>query len=396
MASWRRGSSNAMGIPPEVVERARLWGHALVCEVSPLWVCHGVSITFQRHWNARGWPRLWVLKTVVRISRFVQLCGSTELPFAAYAIHRVSPSALQPLHRAVRARSKRADPLLVSQVGDVVRWQGKLVEVERMIRSVDASAVSTSLEMVRWFAMGSGHNARCAWAAVRVHHRCRHLIAPDACCESLGSLMRHLWSSRRGLTPVQHADSVFLSQACAHCIGGARDEALVAKVADALQSTCKFRMRPSAVVNVPFHARELEERLQMSGRMCGALAVSVPMELSTVTSARARRACLSQRSKLSWPTTLPPEMVAAIDGCKDSAGQIAPLALDVRHLHAQQRGATMSVGRERVKGWLSSDAGQSWVQDQAKLTQADDGGQATMTGEEPASSQPAPKKRKRG
>ena len=220
------------------------------------------------------------------------------------------------------------------------------------------------------------------------------MIAPDACCESMGSLMRHLWSSRRGLTPVQHADCVFLSQASAHCVGGARDESLVAEVTRLLQSSCRFRMRPSAAVNMPFHVKELEERLQMSGRMCRELVAPSPTEFIGVTRASERQALLRQRSKLSWPTVLPMEMVAAVDGCRDSIARVVPLALDVRHLHSRQRGAAVSVGRERVKGWLSSDAGKCWSQDRAKLIQADDGDvgadEANETVVAPASSSSAP------
>ena len=108
-------------------------------------------------------------------------------------------------------------------------------------------------------------------------------------------------------------------------------------------------------------------------RMCRELVAPAPTEFIGVTRASERQAILRQRSKLSWPTVLLMEMVAAVDGCRESIGRMVPLALDVRHLHSQQRGAAVSVGRERVKGWLSSDAGKCWSQDRAKLLQADDG-----------------------
>jgi hypothetical protein len=42
-------------------------------------------------------------------------------------------------------------------------------------------------------------------------------------------------------------------------------------------------------------------------------------------------------------------------------------------LHAQQRGATGSVLRERIAGWFDTKAGQTWQEERALLLRADDG-----------------------
>lgn len=214
-----------------------------------------------------------------------------------------------------------------------------------------------------------------------MHHRCRLLFPPDSCCESMGSLMRHLWDIRRGIGPAELADCVLLRQAGVYCVGEDRDEMVVAEVVHLLTTTSKYAMRPwqSQRTEKPHHIIELGARLHTSGRTHDALDIEMardvlePYDLSVADSAHARRLIIQGRSKHSKPVDLPAVVGKALDRCIGHDGLVKPLPLDVRHLHAQQRGATGSVLRERIAGWFDTKAGQTWQEERALLLRADDG-----------------------
>lgn len=333
-------------------------------QVRDLWLRASVSHTVGRRWSkCSAWTRAWVLRTVNLISLFVD----EGMPASATVVRRVSVRDLGPL---TRARQSRKGGVHFSP-GDVVRSGQRLVAVVRVLREVQASSVARALDMHSWFSMG-GPVGRVVWGAVRVHHRCRLLIPPDACCESVGSLIRQLWDPQRGLSPGQLADSVFLSQASVFCVGGQRDEALVTAVVQALRATSRYNFREVPAQELPHHIAELLERQRASGRGEAADSLGLPAELGDVTTAKARRAALLQRSRLSAPSDLPATMMEVVDSCRDVAGRVKSLPMDVIHLHSRQRGATVSVEVQRKKQWLESEAGKKWKDERSRLLQADD------------------------
>ena len=255
-------------------------------------------------------------------------------------------------------------------------------------RRVDVEQVATAIGMHKWFAVGSSSIDRCAWAASRVLHRSRLLMAPDGCCEAIGSWMRYQWNPRKHDTPQQVADGVFLAQAGVRCIGGQRDEVLIAEVTRILQETSSRKMQsamPAAhKAMLQRHIAEHDQWVRDSGRSsyegagssaptsvlgAGSSAPNIDMP-DLGNKARDRRAWLARRSRAN--DDLPAEMQRAVRQSVSTDGRMSALQLDVQHLHARQRGATSSVMRERVCHWLRSEAGQVWSKERAKMLRADD------------------------
>lgn len=127
---------------------------------------------------------------------------------------------------------------------------GHLVHVTRTVRELNWSAVSASIDGDPFFSTGkvlespvAVHNARgaqgphSAWHAVRIHHQCRPMGSPEACCERAGSLMQHRWAKNRHPDPGTLMDGVLLQDAQVACIGGERDEALCRDVAQILTAS---------------------------------------------------------------------------------------------------------------------------------------------------------------
>ncbi len=375
-------------VPEDVQDLAALWAPVTKCGILPMWVCAGVSATLHRVWR-RSWNSAWALRAASLVSRF----AGTLHP-GAYETLRVAPSCLGERNRA---RHRRI--VAMPKLGDILHWwpsvgdpgRGKLVEVVAVIRRVDPTKVSEALDMNPWFALGCG--GRSTWGAVRIHHRTRLMFPPDSCCESMGSLMRHLWDTRRGLSPAQLADSVLLCQAGVACVGAPRDEMIVAEVASLLQSTSSYAMRPETVsrrwTHIPYHLTQLQERLYASGRTCAGLtaedahALLQPDTLCELPNATARRAFLSHRARSSKPIDLPPAMETALQDCRDAAGIVQPMPLNVRHLHAQQRGAAGSTLHEMVSDWLQTPTGRAWQAERDCLFRADE--------EQEAEDEPAPR-----
>jgi hypothetical protein len=103
--------------------------------------------------------------------------------------YKVDLSAITPLGYTL-CRGK-VSGLRSVQVGGIVLWTSKCVEVVGIRRTVDIPAVSSAIQMNKWFAQGAGLSARSAWGAARMLHRYRLLMSPDAACESIGSWMRY-------------------------------------------------------------------------------------------------------------------------------------------------------------------------------------------------------------
>ena len=380
-AAVNQAAHNA--VPEEVAQAAATWAPVAQYDVAPLWVCGGWFAAFGQLWRQRSVGDAFDrLRLSSRICRYAGGPVASPLPAAAFDGWRVAPNRL-----SRRARPKRGEAERPWVAGDVATLRpsgrrvgrGQLVEVVCAVRSVDAASVSATLDMLPWFTLGSVGGAS-AWGANRLRHRCRMLFPPDSCCESMGSLMRLLWSQRRSrICPAQLVDSVFLSQAAVACVGEPRDEMIVAEVTGLLRASSKYQVRSrppgsprrAGEPAVPAHVAKLGERLRASGRTCqdvsGAGVVSRPSGFEGVVSAKGRRAFLQQRAQNSRPNQLPPVMARAVQGSIGPGGGVKALPLDVRHLHAVQQGATVSVQREKVAVWH-----EEWRSERQRLMRADD------------------------
>ena len=259
------------------------------------------------------------------------------------------------------------------------------MQVVRRLRSLIATSVSAALDLHSWFAVcrspgSTGSLASNCWGAVRVHHRCRLLLSPDAACEGVGSIMRLQWDSRRSTGEVagRVTDSIALSAAGVRCVGAARDEALVAAVVATMRGASRYRPRRLNVQSA--HVADLTDK---SGAAAGGdFALGIPSAFHGIATAFGRRAALKERGQLRSAAVMPSELAAqlakATCSLKDASGRIRQLPLNVLHLHARQRGAAGSVEKSHQKEALQKKAllqdplQALWHAERAKLLKADD------------------------
>ena len=157
---------------------------------------------------------------------------------------------------------------LVVMRGDVQRsYRGRYVFVVSVHDVVDISAVSGALDGDPAFATAVPFrgNVLSSWHAVRVHHRCRAMAAAESSCERWGSQMHILFQSMRNCSPATMVDRLRLRAAGVQCVGGDRDEALIAEVSRVLSISLgkdPFRKRPRPDANISMEARS---RAKMQG-----------------------------------------------------------------------------------------------------------------------------------
>ena len=130
-------------------------------------------------------------KIASHISVYLGTLDAATLPQEAFRTLRISPSTLRPMARA-RLRAKRKEQGYTLGSLGIVPWDGfglhrirRVVMVDQIYQTVDIAAVSASLDMCSFFALGdrktaSSTSCLVAWHAARVHHRCRLLYPPDA------------------------------------------------------------------------------------------------------------------------------------------------------------------------------------------------------------------------
>ena len=185
--------------------------------------------------------------------------------------------------------------------------------------------------------------------------------------------MRLKWDHTRRLDPKSMEDLVLLSQAGVSCAGAARDEFLVDEIVHLLTQTGRTN-RPLGSAHtgwVPLAIQQQEQALADSGRFAGDLGeVEMCMLDHDIVGLgigwEERREFVRKRRRAGMPDTLP--TAAQIGQNRGRVGNlIAPLPLDVKHLHAEQRSAAGSVLRERATAWLLSQAGQEWQRERQIL-----------------------------
>ena len=162
--------------------------------VRSLWVLPGVrflvqGMLFQFGRDARqSTAHMQTCKKIAsHISVYLGTLDAATLPQEAFRTLRISPSKLRPMaRRRPRLREKRKEQGYTLGSLCIVPWDGfgphpirRVVMVDQIYQTVDIAAVSASLDMCSFFALGD-RNGVAAWHAVRVHHRCRLLYPPDA------------------------------------------------------------------------------------------------------------------------------------------------------------------------------------------------------------------------
>ena len=359
-------------VPMIVRENAATWIHKPQVEVRSLFAGLIIRLTLGKVWKG-SWGAAIAARSSARVSWF--LLGGGRL-------HRVATTALIPADRKrMRGKQFLSDGLLPGSVVMVSAGVsaghpivgGHYVEVVRNLSCVSPRAVAASLDRHSWFSSPNSSGQHC-WAAARLHHRCRLLMAPDAACEGIGSLMRLSWSSRRGSGDVagRIADNVALASANCKCVGSSRDEALVTAVVDTLKATSSYK--PRAFKHTTSYVDAMSEKSSMTG-VSGDFNLGVPAMLHGITTVHARRAAL-QRGR-SHGHVLPTEMEQGIRAAMDFSGRTRSLPTDVRQLHSRQRGATASIerahqSRAHKKAWLDEECQEKWRAERKKILQADD------------------------
>ena len=115
---------------------------------------------------------------------------------------------------------------------------GKLVYIEEVVKELDWSAVSASIDSDPFFGRDGptlpGHEFPSAWHAARVHHQCRLMGVPEAACERVGSTMKMLWNKNQSTSVSTLMDTTLLATAGVTCAGTQLDEELCCTVAQAM------------------------------------------------------------------------------------------------------------------------------------------------------------------
>ena len=390
-------------VPDEVAFMAKSWVKRATCAVSPIYATpHILCSLYMKLRRLPGSTDVFLLRCLGRVSYFLSACseGLFCLPAGAgsaaqlrqwtrrsatapgQGVYNEAMTAIQDRSRK-KCTGKRSGLHNIHK-GNVVQWSSICAEVVRVEQSVDVAQVTLTIGMHKWFAVGATSSERCAWGGGRLLHRCRVLMSPDASCEAIGSWMRYTWNPRRHMTPTDVADAVFLAQAGVRCIGGQRDEFLVAEVAQLLQETCSRRGKQGSTLAL--QQRLIEEHdqwVRASGRSSCENWLTPDVEqasppiinaeglLSGVKTQGARRSWLLN-TRRHRHSDLPAEMTGALKQSIQSGGRMAVLQMDVQHLHAPQRGVTSSVMHQRMCSWIDSEAGKAWKMERALLLQVDD------------------------
>jgi hypothetical protein len=360
-------------VPMEVRGSAATWMHKPQVEVRSLSAGLTIRLTLGKVWKD-SWDAAIAARSSARVSWF--LLGGGRL-------HRVATTALIPASRKrMRGKQFLNNGLLSGSVVMVSAGvssghpilAGHYVEVVRHLSCASPKAVAASLDRHSWFSAPNSSSGQHCWGASRLHHRCRLLMAPDAACEGIGSLMRLFWNSRRvsGDVAGRIADNVALASANCKCVGSSRDEALVTAVVDTLKATSSHK--PRAFKHTTSYVDAMSEKSSMTG-VSGDFTLGVPAILHGITTVHARRAAL--RRGRSHGHVLPTEMEQGIHAAMDFSGRTRSLPADVRQLHSRQRGATLSIERAHQsralkKAWIDEECQKKWRAERKQLLQADD------------------------
>ena len=284
---------------------------------------------------------------------------------------------------------------------------GKLVHIEEVVTELDWSAVSASVDTDPYFSRDGPSRTRrssgaSAWHAVRVHHQCRLMGSPEACCERVGSMMKTAWNRNPSAAVSTLMDIVMLNAAEVSCSGSARDEELCGTVAALMldlgrrpivgQKAKSLRARHGIEVSRAVHnfrmdevasltacgrwatgAREDAADSDIEGRLDLEVVVSPPqkrrrgtgMVAGSYSCTRDITEDIHNNFLKANPTMILPKAVyEALQKATSSVVSALPLRHERRRPAASERAG--SVVQSRLALWLDTDAGKQWKQQRDK------------------------------
>ena len=246
-----------------------------------------------------------------------------------------------------------------------------LVTVCAVNQQLDSTAVSARLDADPYFACGepgAGHAS--AWHAVRLHHRCRMLYAPEAACERLGSYMHYQFRQWKGghVTPSVLIGRVFLEQAHVRCVGSTRDELLIAEVVHILRHT--FKQKAYYRNNNSQHSLEQIEAtlasMKTSGRELEDWSIFEsgflrPAEYEMRMLSSTGRLLHKERQREASLSVLPNSLSNVVRSVVRATGVIDALPETVEMTGKRLRRSTDSVIRDHLSAWWATPDGKEWA-----------------------------------
>ena len=281
----------------------------------------------------------------------------------------------------------------LSLPGDV----GKLVYVREILEELDGSAVSASIDATPYFSRdGPSHIAdpQSAWHAAKVHNFCRPMGASEACCERVGSLMRHAWNKNPVRRTANLMDTVLLMDAGITCTGHSRDEAVCKEIRDAFMSLNRrtmvgnrekrARLQEGVVASRSLHYLREDEcrRVAASGRWRGPEDDDQEpdeidlegMEHEAATSSCSGVALGSRfgnvgdvhqssrdaRAQIVPAMKLPPSAERVLQATTQGGG-VAALPTHKQDPRATKKSRASSTSKANLQSWLESSEGKAWL-----------------------------------
>ena len=376
-----RCDNSSLALPAAALQSALQWMVPIGYQVRPVIVFSDVHAVLSKLLRLDSRQCLYIATAV---SQFLGSHGHTHLPSNAYqtffvALGGVAPMLAPGIKRQKKQRRNQLEERPWSILGKLVRLtsaelQGKVVIVEDVIEKLDATAVSSSLDLQPYFAMGADASEQHSWHASRCHHRWRLFSAPEAAVERTGSVMQRLFDSRQNLAPAPLMARAFLAQAGVTCTGGGRDALLIEEVVHILSLTKKQKHSRRAAATVQ-HVSDLETRLESSGRWAGVpkfghvseidlIDLLTPSDLvQTTLDSKDLRQHRKQDRLDSLPSELPDAIQSELLRVVSSKCVVGPLPVTMTLSKPQSSQAAPSSARERLDSWLGSNQGQAWQQE---------------------------------
>ncbi len=314
------------------------------------------------------------------LSMFLGSWGGRCLPAEAGHVFSILPAAVSAVGGSIglrRRRRTKSNDLRTVAEGQILALRNKasprcrLVIVRRVHLHVDSSAVSAALDAHPYFSCGASREYRSAWHAVRLHHRCRLLYAPEATCERMGSYMHYQFRGWKGgtLSPAVLVGRVMLMQAHVRCVGSSRDELLVAELVHIMRHVLHHKAfmqhdgpRPAvqqiedANCMMRESGREVVDYWDVVDR-----GLVRPPEYDAALLSSESRAMRATENENACASRLPPCLTQAMQSVTRMDGTIEALPDTVAMAGKRLRRATDSVIRDSLSAWWSTSEGQDWL-----------------------------------
>ena len=234
---------------------------------------------------------------------------------------------------------------------------------------LDPSVVSARLDADPYFACGDPGN-RSAWHAVRLHHRCRVLYAPEAACERIGSYMHYQFRQWKGgvVSPFVLMGRVLLEQAHVRCVGSTRDELLIAEIVHILRHTFnrKAYFRNNFVRDSLEQIAAANESMKTSGRELEDWSIFEtglmrPAEYEAKMLSTQGRQLHKERRLEACSSVLPDVLSQVVRSVVRKRGEINALPETVEMTGKRLRRATGSVIHDHLSAWWATPDGKEWL-----------------------------------